>query len=72
MNMLDEPQLHWENPVGVSSSQDVLHRCGIMGIKGHALYVCLEGAEDLPSGGGSKYGSSVMREWALDPWRNSM
>ena len=43
-----------------------------MGIKGHVLYVWLEATEDLPSGDGSKYGSSVMREWALDLWRNSM
>ena len=39
-----------------------------MGIKGRTLHVCFKGAgaEDLPSGGGSQYSSSVMHEWALD------
>nr|KYP40506.1 Inducible nitrate reductase [NADH] 2 [Cajanus cajan] len=35
-----------------------------------ALHVCFEGAEDLPGGGGSKYGTSIMREVALDPSRD--
>ena len=52
--------------------RDVLRRCGIMGLnKGRgALHVCFVGAEDLPGGGGSKYGTSVTREWALDPSRD--
>ncbi|KAK3123632.1 hypothetical protein QOZ80_8AG0633870 [Eleusine coracana subsp. coracana] len=64
---------------GVSTSvwrgarlRDVLRRCGIMPRKGGALNVCFEGAEDLPGGGGSKYGTSVTREWALDPSRDIM
>uniref|UniRef100_J3MTP8 nitrate reductase (NADH) n=1 Tax=Oryza brachyantha TaxID=4533 RepID=J3MTP8_ORYBR len=40
--------------------------------KGGALNVCFEGAEDLPGGGGSKYGTSVTRQWALDPSRDIM
>ncbi|KAF7082080.1 hypothetical protein CFC21_085961 [Triticum aestivum] len=62
---------------GVSTSvwrgarlREVLLRCGIMSRKGQALNVCFEGAEDLPGGGGSKYGTSVTREWALDPSRD--
>ncbi|EEC83712.1 hypothetical protein OsI_29540 [Oryza sativa Indica Group] len=47
--------------------RDVLRRCGIMPSKGGALNVCFEGAEDLPGGGGSKYGTSITRQWALDP-----
>nr|KYP31503.1 Nitrate reductase [NADH] 2 [Cajanus cajan] len=35
-----------------------------------ALHVCFEGAEDLPGGGGSKYGTSVTREVAMDPSRD--
>jgi nitrate reductase (NAD(P)H) len=65
---------------GVSTSvwrgvrlRDLLRRCGIMSArKGQALNVCFEGAEDLPGGGGSKYGTSVTREWALDPSRDIM
>ncbi|WVZ92554.1 hypothetical protein U9M48_038605 [Paspalum notatum var. saurae] len=64
---------------GVSTSvwrgarlRDVLRRCGIMPRRGGALNVCFEGAEDLPGGGGSKYGTSVTREWALDPSRDIM
>jgi nitrate reductase (NAD(P)H) len=41
----------------------VLRRCGVTG----AANVCLEGAEDLPGGGGSKYGTSLRREVAMDP-----
>jgi nitrate reductase (NAD(P)H) len=66
-------------PAGVSTSvwrgarlRDVLRRCGVMPRKGGALNVCFEGAEDLPGGGGSKYGTSVTREWALDPSRDIM
>ncbi|ONM03646.1 Nitrate reductase [NADH] 2 [Zea mays] len=66
---------------GVSTSvwrgarlRDVLRRCGVAPRHGGALNVCFEGAEDLPGGGGggSKYGTSVPREWALDPSRDIM
>jgi nitrate reductase (NAD(P)H) len=53
-----------------ASLRDVLRRCGIMGSKGRALHVSFEGAEDLPGGGGSKYGTSITREWALDQSRD--
>ncbi|KAK9162181.1 hypothetical protein Syun_003083 [Stephania yunnanensis] len=49
---------------------DVLKRCGIMSRRDGAHYVCFEGAEDLPGGGGSKYGTSVKREFAMDPARD--
>ncbi|XP_010670929.2 nitrate reductase [NADH] [Beta vulgaris subsp. vulgaris] len=52
--------------------RDVLKRCGILTSKKGALNVCFEGAEDLPGGGGSKYGTSVRRELALDPARDIM
>ncbi|KAL2925244.1 Nitrate reductase [NADH] [Bienertia sinuspersici] len=52
--------------------RDVLKRCGIMTSKKGALNVCFEGAEDLPGGGGSKYGTSVKREFAMDPARDIM
>ncbi|KAL0349645.1 UNVERIFIED_CONTAM: Nitrate reductase [NADH] [Sesamum radiatum] len=48
----------------------ILKRCGIMGKKKGALNVCFEGAEDLPGGGGSKYGTSVKKEIAMDPARD--
>nr|CAD1827129.1 unnamed protein product [Ananas comosus var. bracteatus] len=51
---------------------DVLRRCGIVGRKHGALNVCFEGAEDLPGGGGSKYGTSLRREVAMDPSRDVM
>lgn len=64
-------------PAGISTSvwrgvplRDVLRRCGIMGRRGGALNVCFEGAEDLPGGGGSKYGTSVRKEVAMDPSRD--
>jgi len=52
--------------------RDVLRRCG--GVADGALYVCFEGAEDLPGGGGggSKYGTSITRERALDPTMDVM
>ena len=53
-----------------ASLRDVLRQCGIMSSKGRALHVSFEGAEDLPGGGGSKYGTSITREWALDPSRD--
>ncbi|KAG6390358.1 hypothetical protein SASPL_148092 [Salvia splendens] len=43
----------------------VLKRAGIMNRKKGALNVCFEGAEDLPGGGGSKYGNSCPGRW---PW----
>lgn len=62
---------------GVSTSvwrgvplRDVLKRCGIMSRKKGALNVCFEGAEDLPGGGGSKYGTSIKKELAMDPARD--
>ncbi|OAY70130.1 Nitrate reductase (NADH) 1 [Ananas comosus] len=51
---------------------DVLRRCGIVGRKHGALNVCFEGAEVLPGGGGSKYGTSLRREVAMDPARDVM
>lgn len=51
---------------------DVLKRCGIMSKKDGALNICFEGAEDLPGGGGSKYGTSIKREFAMDPSRDIM
>ncbi|KAE8648404.1 hypothetical protein Csa_009384 [Cucumis sativus] len=62
---------------GVSTSvwrgvplREVLKRCGIMSRKKGALNVCFEGAEDLPGGGGSKYGTSIKKELAMDPARD--
>ncbi|OVA08942.1 Oxidoreductase [Macleaya cordata] len=62
---------------GVSTSvwrgarlRDVLKRCGIMSKNKGALNICFEGAEDLPGGGGSKYGTSLKREMAMDPSRD--
>ncbi|KAJ8445136.1 hypothetical protein Cgig2_029508 [Carnegiea gigantea] len=67
---------HW-GAGGVSTSlwrgvplSDVLKRCGIMSSKKGALNVCFEGAEDLPGGGGSKYGTSIKKEIAMDPARD--
>ncbi|XP_073021129.1 nitrate reductase [NADH] 1-like [Primulina eburnea] len=48
----------------------ILKRCGIYSKKKGALNVCFEGAEDLPGGGGSKYGTSLMKEIAMDPARD--
>ncbi|XP_062110766.1 nitrate reductase [NADH]-like [Humulus lupulus] len=47
----------------------LLKRCGIMTRKNKALNVCFEGAEDLPGGGG-KYGTSIKKEFAMDPSRD--
>lgn len=62
---------------GVSTSvwrgvrlRDVLKRCGILTRRKGALNVCFEGAEDLPGGGGSKYGTSLRKEIAMDPARD--
>ncbi|RZS05992.1 hypothetical protein BHM03_00036574 [Ensete ventricosum] len=55
--------------------RDVLRRCGIRDPKDGALFVCFEGAEDLPGcggGGGSKYGTSLRREAAMDASRDVM
>ncbi|XP_074265086.1 nitrate reductase [NADH]-like [Silene latifolia] len=68
--------VNW-GPAAISTSiwrgvplQDVLMRCGIMNPEKGALNVCFEGADDLPEGGGSKYGTSLRREIALDPTRD--
>ena len=50
--------------------RDVLKRCGIMTPNKGAHNVCFEGTEDLPGGGGSKYGTSIKREFAMDPARD--
>ncbi|KAK4493367.1 hypothetical protein RD792_017737 [Penstemon davidsonii] len=62
---------------GVSTSvwrgvplRSILKRCGIMSKRKGALNVCFEGAEDLPGGGGSKYGTSLRKEYAMDPSRD--
>ncbi|EAZ24763.1 hypothetical protein OsJ_08536 [Oryza sativa Japonica Group] len=47
--------------------RDVLRWCGVMGASAGAANVCFEGAEDLPGGGGCKYGTSLRREVAMDP-----
>lgn len=49
---------------------DVLRRCGIMSKKKGARYVCFEGAEDLPGGGGCKYATSVSVDIAMDESRD--
>lgn len=48
----------------------LLKKCGIYSRKKGALNVCFEGAEDLPGGGGSKYGTSIKIEFAMDPSRD--
>jgi nitrate reductase (NAD(P)H) len=48
----------------------VLKRCGIHARSKGAVHVCFYGAEDLPGGGGSKYGTSIKREYAMDPSRD--
>uniref|UniRef100_A0A0D9VLJ9 Nitrate reductase n=1 Tax=Leersia perrieri TaxID=77586 RepID=A0A0D9VLJ9_9ORYZ len=50
--------------------RDVLRWCGVMGSSAGAANVCFEGAEDLPGGGGCKYGTSLRREVAMDPARD--
>ena len=45
----------------------MLRRCGIAPRGGGALNVCFEGADCLPGGGGTTYGTSIRREWAMDP-----
>lgn len=50
--------------------RDVLNRCGVLSRSKGALNVCFEGAEDLPGGGGSKYGTSLRKEIAMDPSRD--
>lgn len=48
----------------------LLKRCGIQSKKKGALNVCFEGADVLPGGGGSKYGTSIKKEFAMDPSRD--
>ncbi|KAI5435943.1 nitrate reductase [NADH] [Lathyrus oleraceus] len=52
------------------SLRNVLKRCGIQARSKGAVHVCFYGAEDLPGGGGSKYGTSIRREIAMDPSRD--
>jgi nitrate reductase (NAD(P)H) len=52
------------------SLRHVLKRCGIHARSKGAVHVCFYGAEDLPGGGGSKYGTSIKREYAMDPSRD--
>ncbi|MCO5597237.1 hypothetical protein L7F22_051313 [Adiantum nelumboides] len=52
---------------------DVLRYCGVIRkrVNQHqGLYVCFEGAENLPGGGGSHYGTSIPLEMALDETRD--
>ncbi|KAH7314904.1 hypothetical protein KP509_21G026600 [Ceratopteris richardii] len=58
---------------GVSTSMwkgarlvDLLRRCGVYSKKKGALYVCFEGEELLPGGGGSRYGTSISIDVARD------
>lgn len=48
--------------------RDVLKKCGVVDREG--LHVWFEGEEDLPGGNGSKYGTSVALEVAMDPSRD--
>ncbi|XP_059280356.1 nitrate reductase [NADH] [Lycium ferocissimum] len=48
----------------------LLKRCGVYSKKKGALNVCFEGADMLPGGGGSKYGTSIKKEFAMDPSRD--
>ncbi|KAL3353659.1 hypothetical protein AABB24_018401 [Solanum stoloniferum] len=48
----------------------LLKRCGIHSKKKGALNVCFEGSDVLPGGGGSKYGTSIKKEFAMDPSRD--
>ncbi|XP_042507697.1 nitrate reductase [NADH]-like [Macadamia integrifolia] len=50
--------------------RDVLKRCGINSRRMGAMNVCFQGAEDLPGGGGSKYGTSIKKDIAMDPSRD--
>lgn len=45
---------------------DILRHCGVVSRKKGALYVCFEGAEILPGGGGSTYGTSITIDTAMD------
>lgn len=48
----------------------ILKRCGVYSRKKGGLNVCFEGAENLPGGGGAKYGTSIKKEFAMDPSRD--
>ncbi|PVH66576.1 hypothetical protein PAHAL_1G285500 [Panicum hallii] len=53
--------------------RDVLRRCG--GVERGARYVCFEGADDLPGGGGGggcSYGTSIALKRAMDPTMDVM
>nr|CAB3447063.1 unnamed protein product [Digitaria exilis] len=66
---------HW-GPGAVSTSlwrgarlRDVLGRCGV---ERGAKYVCFEGGDDLPGGGGCRYGTSITCVRAMDPTMDVM
>ncbi|KAL9348116.1 hypothetical protein Peur_059482 [Populus x canadensis] len=48
----------------------LLKKCGIYtAIKMEAsMFVSFEGGKDMPGGGGSKYRTSIQKEFALDPF----
>lgn len=48
----------------------LLKRCGVQSKKKGALNICFEGSDMLPGGGGSKYGTSIKKEFAMDPSRD--
>ncbi|KAI5084299.1 hypothetical protein GOP47_0000468 [Adiantum capillus-veneris] len=45
---------------------DILKSCGVYSKKKGAHFVCFEGEETLPGGGGSRYGTSISVDVALD------
>ncbi|KAI5079840.1 hypothetical protein GOP47_0005319 [Adiantum capillus-veneris] len=52
---------------------DILRHCGVIQKRSkqhQELFVCFEGAEKLPGGGGSHYGTSIPLEMALDESRD--
>ncbi|KAG6749672.1 hypothetical protein POTOM_046738 [Populus tomentosa] len=48
----------------------LLKKCGIYtAVKMElSMFINFEGAKDMPGGGGSKYGTSIKKEFALDPF----
>ncbi|KAI4337766.1 hypothetical protein L6164_016142 [Bauhinia variegata] len=76
-NMVKKSNGYNWGPAAVSTSvwrgvllRHLLKRCGIYSRTKGALYVCFEGAENLPGGSGSKYGTSLKTEIAMDPSRD--
>ncbi|CAM6126156.1 unnamed protein product [Calypogeia fissa] len=49
---------------------DVLRYCGVVSKKKGAEFVCFEGAETLPAAGGTRYGTSITIDVALDEGRD--